>query len=193
MHDDDMMHVLTLVAFVLPLGLDTFALSTALGAAGLDEDERLRVSLIFTSFEVIMPVLGFLIGAGIGTVLGNASDYGAAAVLAAVGFFMLWPREGDDEEERVSLLRRAHGAAVLGLGLSISLDELAIGFGGGLLRLPLVLLVCLIGLQAFLAAQIGMRLGARLSDETREWPERLAGLLLIAAAVLILVEQRAAL
>src|SRR5579872_2401437 len=181
-----MVRVLTVAAFVLPLGLDTFALSAALGVAGLSSRERLRASLILTAFEAVMPFAGFLLGSTVGTAAGTASDFAAAAVLIAVGVFMLWPRE-EDEGDRVVLLQRARGAAILGLGLGISLDELAIGFGGGLLRLPLLLLAVLIGIQAFLAAQIGMRVGSKLGEAAREWAERIAGLLLVGAGALVLV------
>jgi len=50
-----MVHALTVVAFILPLGLDTFALSAALDVAGLSSNERLRASLILTGFEAVRP------------------------------------------------------------------------------------------------------------------------------------------
>lgn len=186
-----MAHVLPVVAFLLPLGLDTFALSAALGAAGLPPRERLRAALVLTGFEAVMPVVGFLVGSGVGTLAGSFSDYAASAALAGVGAFMLWPRGESEEAERVMVLQRARGAAIVGLGLGISLDELAIGFGGGLLRLPLLLLALLIGAQAFLAAQVGMRVGSQLGDGAREWAERAAGILLIGAGVIVLVERQA--
>ncbi len=71
----------------------------------------------------------------------------------------------------------------------MSLDELAIGFGVGLLRLPLLLLVFLIAVQAFVAAQLGMRFGSRITEWTRESAEKIAGVLLVAAAVLVVVEK----
>jgi putative Mn2+ efflux pump MntP len=187
-------HALTVAAFILPLGLDTFALSAALGIAGLSSSERLRASLILTAFETVMPLVGFLIGSGISTVVGKSSDYAASGVLVAVGLFVLWPREEEkDELERVLLLQRARGAAIIGLGLGISLDELAIGFGGGLLRLPLLLLAVLIGAQAFAAAQFGVRVGSKLGQVARECAQLIAGLLLIGSGVLVAVERAAGL
>src|SRR5258708_9224788 len=47
---------------LLPLGLDTFALAAALGMAGLEKRDRLRVTLVFTAFEAVMPIAGMLIG-----------------------------------------------------------------------------------------------------------------------------------
>jgi putative Mn2+ efflux pump MntP len=181
---------LTIAVLVLPLAIDTFVLGTALGAAGLAKRERLRTSLILSAFEAGMPAVGFLAGAALGGVIGRWADYFAAVVLAATGAWMLRPAGGeDDEEQKVRLLQSARGWAVIVLGLGISLDELAIGFGVGLLGLPLVLLVILIAVQAFLAAQLGIRLGSRLAEATRSAAEKLAGALLVLAAMIVVAER----
>jgi putative Mn2+ efflux pump MntP len=73
------------------------------------------------------------------------------------------------------------------LGVSISLDELAIGFSAGLLRLPIPAMVIAIAAQAFLVTQIGLRLGRRLGEATREATEKLAGAALIALGATLLV------
>ena len=175
---------------VLPLAIDTFVLGAALGAAGIDKRARLRTSLILSAFETGMPVVGFLAGAGIGAAAGEWSAFVATAVLAAIGIWMLWPRgAGEDEGARVQLLETARGWAIVLLGLSISVDELAIGFGVGLVGLPLVALLLLIAVQAFLAAQLGMRLGSRLAEGAKRSAERIAGALLVVAAVLVLAEK----
>ena len=49
-----------------------------------------------------------------------------------------------------------HGLVLVALGLSISLDELAIGFTIGLLHLSLWVAIVLIGAQAFIVAQPGL-------------------------------------
>jgi manganese efflux pump family protein len=184
------LRVLTVAALILPLAIDTFVLGTALGVAGVAKSERFRTSLILTAFEAGMPIAGFLVGAGLGSRIGRWADYFAAAVLAATGLLML--RAGDDEEDEeqnVRLLESSRGWAIVVLGLSISLDELAIGFGVGLLRLPLLLLVGLIAVQAFLAAQAGMRLGSRLAESARRAAPKVAGILLVLAALLVLAEK----
>jgi manganese efflux pump family protein len=75
------------------------------------------------------------------------------------------------------------------LGLSISLDELAIGFPLGLLRVPVVAVIIVIAAQAFVLAQLGLRVGGRISERARESAERLAGLALTALEVTLLAEQ----
>lgn len=176
-----------LLLFVLPLGLDTFAVAAALGIRGLPRNERLRVSALMAGFELAMPIVGLLIGRGLGTAIGAAADYVAAAALLGLGGWMLLSAD-DEEAESVDALTRTGGLALIGLGLSISLDELAIGFTIGLVHVSIVLAVILIGVQAFVASQLGLRLGTRLGENVRAWAERLAAAALIGLGALILVQ-----
>jgi putative Mn2+ efflux pump MntP len=86
-------------------------------------------------------------------------------------------------------LASGHGLVLIALGISTSLDELAIGFTIGLLHLSLWLAVVLIGVQAYLFAQIGLRLGAHLNETLRERAEQLAALAVLGLAVLLGVEK----
>ena len=176
---------LTLVGLVVPLGLDTFAVAAALGMAGVSARDRTRVSLIFTAFEAGMPLIGVFAGNLAGRAVGDAADYLAIAILIGLGLFMLRP-QADDEETQVSLLSRTRGLALLGLGVSISIDELAIGFTIGLLKFPVLLIVVLIGIQTFVVTQLGIRLGARIGERLREGAERIAGGVLVALGLVLL-------
>jgi len=179
---------LTLAGLVVPLGLDTFAVAAALGMAGLSARERTRVSLVFTAFEAGMPLVGFFAGNLTGQAVGNAADYLAIAILIGLGLFMLRPH-ADDEDKRLNLLARTNGLAVLGLGVSISIDELAIGFTIGLLKFPVLVILVLIGIQTFVVTQLGLRLGQRIGERIREGAERLAGVALAALGLILLVEK----
>jgi putative Mn2+ efflux pump MntP len=181
--------LLKLVGLVVPLGLDTFAVAAALGIAGLKRQDRLRVSLLFTAFEAGMPLVGFFGGRLVGNVVGNAADYLAIAVLIGLGLYMVWPKSEEQEDKRLGLLGRTRGLAAIGLGISISLDELAIGFTIGLLRFSIFLIVILIGVQTFVVTQLGIRLGARVGERVREGAERLAGVALTALGLFLLVEK----
>lgn len=175
--------MLKLLLVILPLGLDTFAVSAALGVAGLSPARRLRTSAVLTAFEAVMPVIGLMIGLGAGRIIGSAAEYFALAALAGVGVYTLIPRD----ELSSARLGNASGIALLGLGAGVSLDELAIGFSMGLLGVPIALAVLLIGMQAFAVSQLGLRLGARAGERLREGAERLAGVALIALALGLVV------
>ncbi|HYM50605.1 MAG TPA: manganese efflux pump [Candidatus Limnocylindrales bacterium] len=181
--------LLKLAGLVLPLGLDTFAVAAALGMAGLRGQDRLRVSALFTAFEMGMPLIGFFGGGLLGRAVGSLADYVAIAILLALGVVMLWPRNEEAEERRIGMLARTRGMAALALGVSISLDELAIGFTIGLLRLPILLIIVLIGAQTLVFSQIGLRLGARLGEAIREAAERVAGVALALLGLVLLAEK----
>jgi putative Mn2+ efflux pump MntP len=155
--------------------------------AGLPSRARLRVSLLLTAFEVGMPVAGLFLGGLAGGFAGGAADFLAVGLLALLGIWILWPKK-DDDEERLEALARTTGLAAIGLGLSISLDELAIGVSLGLLHLPVLPALLLIGAQALVASQLGLRLGSRIGERGRERSEKAAGviLLLLAAGLLAL-------
>jgi putative Mn2+ efflux pump MntP len=181
--------LLRLLAFVLPLGLDSFAVSAAVGAAGkLTGRARWRIVGLFVVFEAGMPLVGLALGAPLARAVGDVADYLAAVAVIGVGAWMLLHGDDEAEEEKAGRLVTAHGAALLGLGVSISLDELAIGFSLGLARLPSLPIIIAIGVQAFLAAQLGLALGARIGERFREAAERAAGIALIALGVFLVAE-----
>jgi putative Mn2+ efflux pump MntP len=176
-----------LVALVIPLGLDTLSVALALGLAGLAPRHRLRISLLFAGFEAAMPLIGVALGTPLGRAIGSIADYAAAGLLIALGAYMLISK--DDEQDRLLSLTQGGLFGALALGVSISLDELLIGFSAGLLRLPIAALVIAIALQAFVFTQVGLRLGEQGRDSLGELTEKLAGLLLIAVGVLLLIER----
>lgn len=169
------------IALILPLALDTFAIAAALGMTRLTGGQRIRISLLFAAFEGGMPVVGLLIGAGLGRVIGVWSEYLAIAALAGLGVNMLFGGGANDEKLTRSFASGG-GLAMIGLGLSVSLDELAIGFSLGLLNVPIVPAILLIALQALVVSQVGFALGGRIGEATREGAERLAGAVLLAIA-----------
>jgi putative Mn2+ efflux pump MntP len=197
--------VLKLLAFVLPLGMDSFAVAAALGAAGLAGfRERLRVSLIFVVFEAGMPLIGLAAGRGIARAVGSVADYLAGAAVIALGIFML-ASGGADEEGAAGRLAATRGgaggegaagrlaarrsAAAIALGLSISLDEFAIGFSLGLVRLPVLPVIAAIAVLALVASQAGLAVGGRISERLRERAEQLAAVALIVLGIYLVVQR----
>ncbi len=178
--------IVKLLALVLPLGLDTFAIAAAIGMIGVSAPSRRRISVLFTSFEAGMPLIGLALGAPLGHAIGAAADYVAIGVLIAFGTYTLTAKEDD---ERLAELIQMKGLGAIALGVSISLDELAIGFTLGLLHISAALVIALIASQTLIVTQLGLRLGSRISERTREGAERLAGTALTALGLVLLAEK----
>jgi manganese efflux pump family protein len=62
--------------------------------------------------------------------------------------------------------------------VSISLDELAVGFSIGLIGVPIALTVILIAAQAFVFTFVGLTFGSKIKPYLGEWAEKLAGIVL---------------
>ena len=179
--------MLKLLAFVLPLGLDSFAVAAAIGAARQTTwRERLRISATFMTFEAGMPLIGVLLGHALAHGIGRIADYLAAAAVIGIGAWMAFSGDSDDEEEKAARIPSSHGMALIGLGLSISLDELAIGFSAGLIQLPVVAVIVAIALQALIAAQLGLATGTRIGERLRDRAEQVAGIALILLGIYLI-------
>jgi putative Mn2+ efflux pump MntP len=181
--------MLKLLAFVLPLGLDSFAVAAALGASQVTTAwQRLRISLVFVIFEGGMPLIGLALGSALARGIGHIADYLAAAAVIGIGVWMVLAGD-EDEEDKAGRIMTSRGLALVGLGISISLDELAIGFGIGLERLPVGAVIAAIALQAFVAAQLGLAIGAKIAERWRERAERVAGIALILLGAYLIAQQ----
>src|SRR5207302_10696150 len=108
--------LLVTAGLLLPLALDTFALAAALGVAGLEKQDRLRVALVFTVFEAGMPIACILVGRSVGNLIGAWAGYGGLVFLFIAGFLLLRPGPDAAQGPKVlRLLAHARGLAILDL------------------------------------------------------------------------------
>ncbi len=182
-----------LAPLILSLGLDTFALSTALGVAPLPVRVRLRLAVTFALAEGLMPAVGLLLGRPLGATIGRWDIVVAGALLIATGLWMLREGlDGDDDDagdEQTAILRAASagGLPLLGIALSVSLDELAAGFSFGVLRVPIVPALVAIALQALVVSLCGLWLGRRIGARLGERAEAAAGAVLVLLGVVLVM------
>jgi putative Mn2+ efflux pump MntP len=182
--------LLSLLLFVLPLGVDTFAIAAAVGASRPSGSTRWRISTVFVIFEAGMPLVGLALGASIGSMIGSVAGYLSGGLLILLGGHLWWADDDDGEVTKARRLISARGLTLVGLALSISLDELAIGFSLGIgadLAIPATI-VAVIAIQTLVVSQLGLSLGVRISERWRERTEHLAGPLLIVLGVYLLAE-----
>jgi len=112
--------VLKLLAFVLPLGLDSFAVAAAIGAAGpVTAGQRLRISVIFVAFEAGMPLIGLTLGNSLAHAIGDIADYLVAVAVIGVGAWMVAHGDDDDEHAAGRLLGTSPRPLRLNLGSAI--------------------------------------------------------------------------
>src|SRR5260370_7273019 len=88
--------------------------------------QRVRFGLLFAAFEGGMPVIGLVVGAGLGRVIGGFSEYVAIVALAGLGFYMLFGRDEDDERAQSPVPTTA--TAIILLPLTPRLHQLPTRF-----------------------------------------------------------------
>lgn len=164
------MVVVKMVALVLSLGMDNLLVSLSLGIARTRG--TLKIALAFVSAEALMPLVGLLIGKEASHLVGPWAPLGGAMALLTLAMWLLW---FDHDEHEADNARNLHGFALLVAALSVSVDELAVGFSIGLVGVPVTLTVGLIAVQAFIFTTLGMTMGAKIKGHVGEWAEKLGG------------------
>lgn len=175
----------------LSLGLDTLAVSLGLGLSGLPRHRWLRVGLTFALCEGLMPVVGLLIGKQLGPSLGAIATYCAAAILVVIGGLEIREALGEDEDDDdvVAVPPGDRMQPLILTGLSVSLDELAVGFALGVLHVPLGPALAYIAVQAFALTFVGLRIGRRLGRALGERAELAAGVVLAVLGIAIVASE----
>ncbi|GAC1391850.1 MAG: hypothetical protein NVSMB38_13500 [Ktedonobacteraceae bacterium] len=215
------MSLLQPLLFILPLGLDTLGVSLSLGiksyALSTSEEKSekrtlpnwLRSAILFSLAEMLMPLVGLLIGYAASLVVSGIMHYVGALLLIGVGLWELWGevRESISKRKRQEKVVLQQMTPVspsptqqfqwhqqLLLALSVSLDELAIGFSLGSITngkaISPITLCLFIGLQGFFMTLLGLSLGRTLRTRLKllkEWSELLSAFLLIGLGIWFLV------
>jgi putative Mn2+ efflux pump MntP len=144
--------------------------------------------VIFALFEGGMALLGFAAGRLISSALGEAASLVGVVVLFGVGTWMVYQSLGGLEEGELQI---ESWRSLLLTSASISMDELAIGFSMGSLRLPVGITIVFIAGQALVLTLIGTAIGNRVGERLAERAETVAGLVLCGLALVLTAEMLA--
>ncbi|MGI8824972.1 MAG: manganese efflux pump MntP [Chloroflexota bacterium] len=175
---------------MLSLGLDTLTVAVGLGISGAGRPNRVRIGASFALFEGGMPLVGFFVGKAASSAAGDIASLAGIAVLFAVGGWMIYESVSGEEDAAFDIdsLR-----GLILTSLSVSMDELAVGFSMGALGLPIALAVGLIAAQAFFLTFVGTTLGHHIGEKLAARGELVAGIVLAGLAIILLGEKVAGL
>ena len=171
--------VFRILAFVLPLGLDTLAIAVALGLRGF---RPLRPALLFATFEGVMPVFGIALARVVQPRFQTSTVVVGGVVLIGLGIHII--QEAVRGEEEVKHVSFNSWKSSLAAGLAISTDELAIGFPLGTSKLPIPMTLMAITVQTVLITAVGVAFGNRVRSGLAVDVSRYAG---IAAGVIFAI------
>ncbi|HJJ71450.1 MAG TPA: manganese efflux pump MntP family protein [Methanocorpusculum sp.] len=166
--------------------MDAFSVSLAGGAALKKDIAKTAVltGLMFGFFQFAMPVIGWLVGAPISSIINPYGYWIVVALFFFIGGKMIYDAV-KGEEEGVSLI----GFKVLTLlAIATSIDALAVGISYGLIGEAIIIPSIIIGVVAFAFSFAGVLAGHKLSDVLGSKMEIFGGIVLVLIGLKFLVE-----
>ena len=180
------MNFLSVLIVAIGLGTDAFSVALGVGASirPVPWAAVLRLSFCFGLFQFVMPLLGWLAGVSVTTIIAGFGHWIAFGLLLLVGSRMIIG--SFDGRGKIRAVDPTKGLSVIVLSVATSIDALAVGVGFAFLRTPVLYPSIVIGAVAFLMTVCGMFFGERLGMLVGRRAEMIGGVLLIGIGVKIL-------
>lgn len=179
--------MVTLLLLGFALSLDSFRVSLGLGTLKLSRLRQLQIVIAFCVCDAVAPLIGLLIGKSLLEFIGPWVEHLGPLLLCAYGVYVIYIAQR-------CAASKAHEAGetdrwmVVGLPLSLSLDNLVAGTSLGMIGFPLVLSVTIIGAMSALLSLAGLRLGRTAVNLLRIRADLIGGVVLIVIALSFVVE-----
>jgi putative Mn2+ efflux pump MntP len=175
-----------IVVLGLLVGLDNLAVATSIGMLGLPRRRRLLFATACAAFEMVMPLVGFYLGAELRSGFGAAAGWLAPACLVVCGLLVFVAAVRREASPR--LLDRP--AAMAFIPLALSLDNLAagaqLGTSGGLILSQ----AAVVGAFSGGLCLIGFALGERVRLRVPRSSSAVAAVWLFGCAALFVLADR---
>jgi putative Mn2+ efflux pump MntP len=175
---------LLLLAF--SMAMDAFAVCLAAGSLPKTQGVRpaFRLSFHFGLFQFIMPVLGWLAGSTIASVINGYAHWVVFGLLGFIGIRMIYSAVKGGESHMADPSR---GFTLVLLSIAVSIDALAVGLSLGLLGVFVWYPAIFIGVVTGVISLIGLRLGNTLGSRFGPSVEIVGGLVLVGLGAQILL------
>lgn len=176
------MTILELFLIAVGLACDAFVVSITLGLKyqHLNLLNKLKIAFTFSTLQVIMPMLGFLVAYNFNSSVTFLTKFIAFLILSLIGLNMVINKE-EDLNYSISFKN------LLILGIATSLDAFAVGLSFAFLKVNMFLSLNLIGLVTFLMCFIGPYLGNYFGSKISNKPQVVGGIILIIIGFKILI------
>jgi putative Mn2+ efflux pump MntP len=164
-----------ILAFVL--GIDAFSVALAVGTGGSTFRQTFRLSFHFGLFQFLMPIVGWLLGRNIVSLVQRYDHWVAFGLLFVIGVRMIY--EAFRHRPEKATVDRTRRWSLVALSTATSIDALGAGVGMGILNTSLIYPCTIIGLTAAAMTLTGIKLGSVISAIIGSRMEAIGGVVLI--------------
>lgn len=174
------------IVYAFALSMDAFAVSVSCGVTGRSATTwiKLATSISFGLFQSLMPVLGYLLSGLISHRVEEFAGIIAFIILGFMGFKMIM----DSLSGKKTVCKPLTIRHILLLSVATSLDAFATGILFGVLNVPILPAVMIIGFVTLITSLIGTFLGEKIGPFFKKYAETVGGGMLILIGIKILIE-----
>jgi len=176
--------MVTLLLLGFALSLDSFRASLGLGTLKLSRLRQFQIVIAFGVCDALAPLIGLLIGKSLLQIIGPWVEHLGPLLLCAYGVYVIYIAQRFAGRETGETDRWM----VLGLPLSLSLDNLVAGTTLGMIGFPIFISVAVIGVMSALFSLAGLLLGRTAINLLRIRADLIGGVVLVFIAISFVVE-----
>lgn len=180
-----------LFSLAVGLSMDAFAVSICKGlsVSRVRPKHMLICGLYFGGFQMLMPLIGYLLGVNFRSMIASVDHWIAFVLLALIGANMLRESFSRDKDENVDA---SFGVkTMLLMAVATSIDALAVGVTFAFLEVNIVPAVSFIGITTFAFSAAGVLIGNIFGTKWKNKAEFAGGAILILIGLKILIEHLA--
>ena len=186
------MNLIGVLAIAVGLSMDSFAVSVSAGTLTLKD--KLKTAAVLASafgfFQALMPLIGWYAGTFFAMLILGYAHFAAFILLLLIGAGMIKEGICDNGDDMPQDFGRP--SVVLLLAVATSIDALAVGISFAVLEEPILIPAIIIGITTFAFSFIGLFLGDKIGEKSRNKAEILGGVILILVGIKILLENTVA-
>lgn len=185
------MDIITILFIAVGLSMDAFAVSIARGFAmeKLHVKHAIRIAFFFGLFQFLMPLVGWLCGAGLKNVIAGVDHWIAFALLSFIGVKMIYESTKLKEDKDCKKVGGCISLRLLLiLSVATSIDALAVGLSLSLLGVAVIFPAVVIGVVTFIFSFFGVVIGERFGHFFESKIEIFGGIILIGIGTKILIQ-----
>ena len=176
-----MSSLLTILLIGISLSMDAFSLSFAYGIIGLNNRQKILLSLIVGIYHFIMPLIGLTFGSLIDNISFINLDIIASIILIYIGIDLIISNLKKEEKINITLI------GFLMFGLSVSIDSLTLGIGLKAITNHYLLSSTVFSLSSLIFTYIGLMLGNIISNRIGTYSKVAGGIILIVIAIIMFI------
>lgn len=180
-----------LLSLAVGLSMDAFAVSICKGlsVSKVCPKHMLICGLYFGGFQMLMPLIGYLLGVNFRSMIASVDHWIAFVLLSLIGANMLRESFSKDKDENVDA---SFGVkTMLLMAVATSIDALAVGVTFAFLKVAIVPAVSFIGITTFIFSAAGVLIGNIFGAKWKNKAEFAGGAILILIGLKILIEHLA--